>query len=194
LWLQTNSFLHLHLGIDATGLPPGLDIHHLVVNTWADLDAPQNVCIASIPSVVDTSLAPPGKAVVHAYTAGSEPYALWEGLSRGSPAYEQLKEERTQCLWQVGRGGGGGGGCGGPEGLPRVEQLRHVRPVRQRCMHAPNLCSLSAQHIPQLAVPVSLKCDNLNPLGLCASAGAGAVYSRRSAAGGAGPGRDPTHA
>jgi hypothetical protein len=28
--LQTNSFLHLHLGIDATGLPEDLECHHLV--------------------------------------------------------------------------------------------------------------------------------------------------------------------
>lgn len=98
---QTNSFLHLHLGIDATDLPKDLDIHHLVVNNWGDLEAPQNVCIASIPSVVDPGLAPPGKAVVHAYTAGSEPYSIWEGLERGSTEYEELKEERTQCLWQV---------------------------------------------------------------------------------------------
>jgi phytoene dehydrogenase-like protein len=99
--LQTNSFLHLHLGIDATDLPKDLDIHHLVVNDWTDLEAPQNVCIASIPTVVDPSLAPPGKAVVHAYTAGSEPYSIWEGLERGSEEYEALKEERVQCLWQV---------------------------------------------------------------------------------------------
>ena len=49
--------------------------------------------------VFDPSLAPPGKAVVHAYTAGNEPYALWEGLERGGAAYNALKRERTQVLW-----------------------------------------------------------------------------------------------
>jgi phytoene dehydrogenase-like protein len=53
----------------------------------------------SIPTVLDPSLAPPGKHVVHAYYAGNEPYALWEGLKRGSPEYEVLKEERSQVLW-----------------------------------------------------------------------------------------------
>ncbi|KAF8062760.1 CRTISO2 [Scenedesmus sp. PABB004] len=95
------SFMHLHLGIDATGLPPGLDCHHLFVNDWADIEAPQNVCIASIPTQFDPDLAPPGKAVVHAYTAGNEPYAPWEGLDRRSPEYEALKNERSQVLWRA---------------------------------------------------------------------------------------------
>lgn len=78
-------------GIDAAGLPEDLDIHHLIVNSWEDLEAPQNVCIASIPTVFNASLAPPGKAVVHAYTAGNEPYSLWKGLDRRSQVYKQLK-------------------------------------------------------------------------------------------------------
>jgi phytoene dehydrogenase-like protein len=95
----TPSFMHLHRGIDAAGLPPGLDCHHLFVNSWADLRAPQNVCIASIPTVFDPGMAPPGKATVHAYTAANEPWEVWEGQRRGTPAYEALKRERAQCLW-----------------------------------------------------------------------------------------------
>lgn len=115
----TGSFMHLHLGIDAQGLLDDLECHHLVVNNWADLEAPQNVCIASIPTVFDASLAPPGHAVVHAYTAGNEPFELWEHVTRGSAEYARLKvrctscslsvshcffqrqEERTQCLWNA---------------------------------------------------------------------------------------------
>jgi hypothetical protein len=158
--------------------------HPRFVDDWSDLDAPQNVRIASIPTVFDPSLAPPGKAVgelaqgwpahggsrannhanaasshaaygtcckaathhigpertrlcvafscctepgpcrvtdvpppVHAYTAGNEPYSLWEGVRRGSPEYAALKEQRSQCLWKVGR-----------DGLPRActrTSLRH---------------------------------------------------------------------
>lgn len=101
LLLQCASFLHMHLGIDATGLPSDLDCHHLVVNDWSNLEAPLNVCIASIPTVFDADLAPPGKAVVHTYTAGNEPYSVWEGLRRGSREYEDLKQQRAQTLWQV---------------------------------------------------------------------------------------------
>lgn len=31
---KTPSFLHLHLGIDAAGLPADLECHHTVVNSW----------------------------------------------------------------------------------------------------------------------------------------------------------------
>lgn len=139
-------------GIDAGGLPDDLGCHHLFVNSWENLDAPQvaparplphavvaplhstgqlsakdvvltcsrsvsstrlimawlsrltlcqclsscaagaqNVTIASIPSTLSPGLAPPGKALVHAYTAGNEPYELWEGLDRRSPEYQRLK-------------------------------------------------------------------------------------------------------
>jgi len=95
------SFLHLHLGFDAADLP-ALPCHTIVVNDWArGVDAPQNVVLISIPSVLDPSLAPPGHHVVHAYTPGSEPYDLWAGLDRRDPAYAKLKEERAAVLWQA---------------------------------------------------------------------------------------------
>jgi len=78
-------------GIDATGLDPDLDCHHLVVNDWHDLEASQNVCIISIPTVFDKSLAPAGKATIHAYVAANEPYGIWEGLDRKSKEYKDLK-------------------------------------------------------------------------------------------------------
>lgn len=98
---RTGSFMHLHIGIDSSGLPEDLECHHLFVNSWNDLEAPQNVCIASIPSVFDPSLAPEGKAIIHAYTAGNEPWEIWENVAPGTPEYKQLKQERTQCLWHA---------------------------------------------------------------------------------------------
>ena len=123
---QTPSFLHLHLGIDADGLPP-IWCHYAVVEDWergeiailsgigdacdvrarveclysAGITSPGNVVIISIPSVLDPSLAPPNAHVVHAYTAGNEPYDLWNGLDRRSSEYRQLKEERSQILWRA---------------------------------------------------------------------------------------------
>jgi len=95
------SFMHLHLGINATDLPSDLQIHHLIVNNWQDIEAPQNICIASIPTVIDPGMAPPGKAVVHAYTAGNEPWDVWEGVVPGSKEYDALKIERSECLWKA---------------------------------------------------------------------------------------------
>jgi phytoene dehydrogenase-like protein len=102
------SFMHLHLGIDATGLDlSSMDIHHLFVDQWGgrdaprDLDIPHNVQIASIPSCLDASLAPPGKAVVHAYSAANEPWEAWGRLRRGTPEYEAYKRERAEPLWRA---------------------------------------------------------------------------------------------
>jgi len=97
---QTESIVHLHLGIDAAGLSKDLGIHHVVMRSW-DVTAPQNVCNICIPSTLDPSLAPAGHHVVHAYTAGNEPYSVWEGVERKTEAYEALKRERAEVLWQA---------------------------------------------------------------------------------------------
>jgi len=90
----------MHSSLPTMCAPPQPSSHRFV-KSWDDLEAPQNVRIASIPTVFDKSLAPPGKAVVHAYTAGNEPYSKWEGVKRGTAEYAALKEERSQCLWEV---------------------------------------------------------------------------------------------
>ncbi|RZM81714.1 FAD-dependent oxidoreductase [Leptolyngbya iicbica LK] len=90
-----NSFMHLHLGIDATGLED-LTVHHVVVqNRDRPLDAPGNTCMISIPSVLDPSLAPAGKHVVHVYSL--EPYAGWQR----DEAYGQRKRDRAEPLYQA---------------------------------------------------------------------------------------------
>ncbi|KAG2491890.1 hypothetical protein HYH03_009842 [Edaphochlamys debaryana] len=94
------SFMHLHVGFDAKGLDPDLELHHILVNSWeGGVQAPQNVVLVSIASVIDPALAPPGKHCLHAYLPATEPYELWEGLDRKSPEYARLKEERSQVLW-----------------------------------------------------------------------------------------------
>ncbi len=97
---MTDSIMHLHLGIDAEGLSDDLGIHHVVLNTW-DVTAAQNMCNISIPSTLDPSLAPHAHHVVHAYTAGNEPYDVWEGLSHRSKRYKELKQKRSQVLWDA---------------------------------------------------------------------------------------------
>jgi phytoene dehydrogenase-like protein len=96
-----DSFVHLHLGIDASDLPEDLECHHLIVNDWSNTTAEQNVVIVSIPTVFDPSLAPDGKAVVHAYAAANEPWELWEGVQRGTEEYTRLKKERSEVLWKA---------------------------------------------------------------------------------------------
>ena len=99
---ECESFMHLHFGIDATGLRSDLACHYIVVNDWnLGIAAPQNVVLISIPSVLDPSLAPPGKHTIHVYTPGNEPYTPWQGLDRRSDAYTQLKQERSQVMWKA---------------------------------------------------------------------------------------------
>lgn len=99
---KTDSFMHLHLGIEASGLPSDLECHHLILNDWTmGISAPQNVCLVSIPTVFDSSLAPFGHHVVHAYTAGNEPYHIWKDMDRQSSQYAILKEERSEVLWRA---------------------------------------------------------------------------------------------
>ncbi|RMF63333.1 MAG: all-trans-retinol 13,14-reductase, partial [Cyanobacteria bacterium J069] len=92
-----DSFMHLHLGIRAEGLA-GLTGHHVVVQdaiAHDDLAAPGHTCMISIPSVWDTSLAPPGHHVVHAYTL--EPYDGWQR----DADYETRKRERAEPLYRA---------------------------------------------------------------------------------------------
>jgi len=72
-------------------------IHHIVVDDWnKGVDGEQNVVLISVPSVHSKDLAPAGKHVLHAYTPGTEPFSLWEGLDRKSADYRRLKEERSE--------------------------------------------------------------------------------------------------
>jgi phytoene dehydrogenase-like protein len=97
-----DSFMHLHLGISAAGLPADLACHYIVVNDWEKgVSAPQNLVLISIPSVLDSSLAPPGKHSLHVYSPGNEPYEPWAKLDRNSEAYAVQKEARSQVLWQA---------------------------------------------------------------------------------------------
>ena len=99
---ECDSFMHLHLGIEANGLPPNLACHYIVVNDWEKgVTAPQNVVLVSIPSLLDPSLAPSGKHVIHVYTPGNEPYELWQGMDRRSEEYARQKQARAEVMWQA---------------------------------------------------------------------------------------------
>lgn len=100
------SFLHLHLAFEGieefmASLPHALEANYVSVASWEDeIDAPQNVVLISMPSVIDSTCAPEGYHVLHAYTPATEPYELWNELE--SPeAYEELKLQRCQCLWDA---------------------------------------------------------------------------------------------
>jgi prolycopene isomerase len=82
------SFLSLHLGIDAAVVPEGFHCHHLLLERWEEIEAEQGVVFVSMPSLLDPSLAPTGRHILHTFTPSSmEP---WQGL--GPSAYRAKKE------------------------------------------------------------------------------------------------------
>ncbi|KAL7531853.1 hypothetical protein ACHAXR_006044 [Thalassiosira sp. AJA248-18] len=95
---------HLFLAIDAEGLDLSHidDPAHLVVQDWdRSLQDSQNLCSFFIPSILDKTLCPPGKHVIHVYSSGGEPYEPWEKLTPGSEEYEAYKKERVEVLFQA---------------------------------------------------------------------------------------------
>jgi len=100
------SFMHLHLGVRADKLPNDLPPQWTIVNSWeVPIDAPGNVIVVSVPSLLDPTLAPDGYHTIHAYTAGNEPYEVWEKFegvnTRTDPEYLALKEARAAPMWEA---------------------------------------------------------------------------------------------
>mmetsp|Transcript_6409 Transcript_6409/g.12804 ORF Transcript_6409/g.12804 Transcript_6409/m.12804 type:complete len:487 (-) Transcript_6409:142-1602(-) len=89
------SFMHLHLGINAEGLEH-LEGHHVVVHdTQDDITRPGNAVMISVASKFDPSLAPTGKHVVHAYTL--EPFDGWKRDS----GYRDMKRQKAEPLFRA---------------------------------------------------------------------------------------------
>ena len=94
------SFIHIHAGIDATGLPPvpsaDFPAQWAVVRDWdapEGVESPRNIVLCSMPSLIDPDLAPEGKHVLHAYVPATEPYEWWADLDRNS--YVQLQKHSS---------------------------------------------------------------------------------------------------
>tara|TARA_Y100001968_G_C19448600_1_gene766917 strand:+ start:3213 stop:4748 length:1536 start_codon:yes stop_codon:yes gene_type:complete len=96
---KCNSFLHLHLGFDATGLND-LPIHTIWVDEWErGITAERNVAVFSIPSVLDPNMAPKGKHVLHGYTPANEPWENWESIKHHSKTYKEIKEKSCSIFF-----------------------------------------------------------------------------------------------
>jgi phytoene dehydrogenase-like protein len=103
---RCDSFLHLHLGIDGEGLPTepseAFPAQWAVIDSWEDgVDAPRNLVLVSMASLLDPTLAPKGCHVIHAYVPATEPYETWEGLDRRSVEYRKKKAEAAEVLWRA---------------------------------------------------------------------------------------------
>ncbi|KAL7469649.1 hypothetical protein ACHAXS_009907 [Conticribra weissflogii] len=105
------SFMHLHLAVKADLIPDDAPPQWTVVQDWSKgIDAVGNVVVVSVGSKLDSSLAPPGYHVIHAYTAGNEPYEDWEQFEHlmddavardKDEAYQSFKNERAKPIWDA---------------------------------------------------------------------------------------------
>jgi len=101
------SFMHIHVGFQMTKMElEQLQAHYMYMDDWSrGVDAQDNAALLSIPSVHDETLAPKGHAVLHIYTPATEDYSQWIQFEkedyRKSKAYNVLKGERSQFLWNV---------------------------------------------------------------------------------------------
>jgi len=83
------SFVSIHLGVEKNLISDNFNCHHIIVENWNELESEKGVIFVSIPTLLDSSLAPEGKHIVHAFTPSS--MSEWEGLSRKE--YLQKKEK-----------------------------------------------------------------------------------------------------
>ncbi|XP_073017286.1 prolycopene isomerase, chloroplastic-like [Primulina eburnea] len=88
-YIKAPSFLSIHMGVKADVLPPNTDCHHFILeDDWKNLEEPYGSVFLSIPTVLDSSLAPEGNHILHIFTTSS--IEDWEGVSR--KVYETKKE------------------------------------------------------------------------------------------------------
>lgn len=86
---KSPSFLNLHLGVAADVFPPGTECHHIVLEDWQNIAAPEGTIFVSMPTLLDADLAPPGYQIMHTFTPSW--VEDWQGMS--PKAYAQKKED-----------------------------------------------------------------------------------------------------
>ncbi len=88
---KSPSFLSLHLGVEASVLPLGTECHHIILEDWDKMEAPEGTIFMSIPTLLDPTLAPEGYHILHVFTPSW--VEEWQGLSPDK--YEEKKEEEA---------------------------------------------------------------------------------------------------
>ncbi|MEI2577567.1 carotenoid isomerase [Scytonema sp. PRP1] len=91
---KSPSFLSLHMGVKAEVLPQGTECHHIVLEDWEKMAAPEGTLFVSIPTLLDPDLAPSGYHIIHAFTP--EWIDDWQGLS--AREYQEKKQEAARRI------------------------------------------------------------------------------------------------
>ena len=85
----SSSFLSLHLGVKSTLIPKEFHCHHILLDKWQEMDSENGVVFVSIPTLLDSDLAPEKSHIIHAFTPSE--MKSWENLS---PSDYLLKKEK----------------------------------------------------------------------------------------------------
>jgi prolycopene isomerase len=85
---KSPSFVSLHLGVKACAIPAQTRCHHVLLEDWEAMEQSLGTVFVSIPTLLDPTLAPPERHIVHAFTPSW--LAEWQGLSPS--AYEHKKQ------------------------------------------------------------------------------------------------------
>jgi len=85
---KSPSFLSLHLGVKAEALPPETECHHILLDDWAKMEDPEGTIFVSIPTLLDSTLAPADHHIIHTFTPSW--IEDWQGLT---PQDYQAKKE-----------------------------------------------------------------------------------------------------
>jgi prolycopene isomerase len=93
---KSPSFLSLHLGVNAEVLPQGTECHHVLLEDWQKMDQEQGTIFVSIPTLLDPSLAPPNRHIIHAFTPSW--LTTWQNLSPSQ--YQTQKTAAAEQLIQ----------------------------------------------------------------------------------------------
>jgi len=91
---KSPSFLSLHLGVKAEGLPANTECHHILLENWERLEAEEGTIFVSIPTLLDASLAPANHHIVHVFTPSW--IETWQGLSAAE--YQARKEATAERI------------------------------------------------------------------------------------------------
>eukprot|EP00798_Chlamydomonas_sp_ICE-L_P018623 gene18623-25138_t len=91
---KSPSFFSLHMGVDASVIPKDTDVHHIILEEWSKMEEAYGTLFISMPSLLDPSLAPEGKHVVHAFTP--DWMHSWSDLSPAE--YARKKEEVADAI------------------------------------------------------------------------------------------------
>lgn len=78
-YVPSPSFLSLHLGVRSEVIPANSHCHHLLLESWDEMESEQGVAFVSMPTLLDPSLAPEGHHIVHAFTPSS--MQAWQDLN-----------------------------------------------------------------------------------------------------------------